>query len=60
MNKVSKYFEYAYLAIAVVFIIEGISKFSEEREKAYLSFVFSAFAIFMYFFKRKFRQKRSK
>lgn len=58
MHTFSKYFEFAYLIIGVIFIIEGITKFSEEREKAYLTLGFGVLAIFMFFFKRRFRKRR--
>ncbi|HHC79076.1 MAG TPA: hypothetical protein ENK46_04280 [Flavobacteriia bacterium] len=57
MIKFWKFFEYAYLVIAIVFIIEGIVRFNTEREKAYLFFGLSVLAIFMYFFKKRFRKK---
>ena len=52
-----KFFEYAYLIIAIVFIVEGVLKWNSERDKAYFFFGFSILAIFMYFFKKKFRKK---
>lgn len=58
MHTFSKYFEFAYLIIGVIFIVDGIMKLSEEKEKAFLSLVFGVAAIFMFFFKRRFRQKR--
>ena len=58
MHTFSKYFEFAYLIIGVIFILEGVMKLSEEKEKAYLSLGFGVLAIFMFFFKRRFRQKR--
>jgi hypothetical protein len=58
MHTFSKYFEFAYLIIGIIFIVEGVMKLSEEKEKAYLSLGFGVLAIFMFFFKRRFRQKR--
>jgi hypothetical protein len=58
MHKFSKYFEFAYLIIGVVFIIDGIIKLTEESEKAFMVLVFGVAAIFMFFFKRRFRKKR--
>lgn len=57
MNKISKIFEYGYLVIAIVFIVETVLRWNEEREKAYLMLLFAVVAIFMYFFRRKFRNK---
>ncbi|MDG2280977.1 MAG: hypothetical protein P8L42_10150 [Flavicella sp.] len=59
MNTFGKYLELAYAIIGVIFIGEGIVSWSEDREKAYLSIAFGVLAIFMFFFKRNFRKKRS-
>lgn len=58
MHKFSKYFEFAYLVLGAVFIVEGILKLSKDSEKAYFSIGFGLLAIFMFFFKRRFRKKR--
>lgn len=60
MQKVWKIFEYGYLIIAVIFIVEAILKWSESREKAYLMLLFSGIAIFIYFFRKRFRKKIEK
>ncbi len=57
MMKFWKFFEYAYLIIAAVFIVEGVLRWNTEREKAYLMLGFSLMAVFMYFFKKRFRKK---
>ncbi len=57
MNRIQKIFEYGYLVIAVVFMVETVLKWNEEREKAYLMLLFSVVALGMYFFKRRFRNK---
>jgi membrane protein implicated in regulation of membrane protease activity len=57
MIKAFKFFEYAYLIIAIIFIVEGILRWNINREKAYLFLGFSILAIFMYFFKKRFRKK---
>ena len=57
MTKISKFFEYGYLIIAIIFIVEGIFRWNTDREKAYLFIGFSVLAIFMYFFKKRFRKK---
>jgi len=57
MQKLHKIFEYAYLLIAIVFIVEGVLRWNSEREKAYFFFGFSILAVFMYFFKKRFRKK---
>jgi len=57
MTKIFKFFEYAYLIIAIIFIVEGMLRWNTNREKAYLFLGFSILAIFMYFFKKRFRKK---
>ena len=57
MIKFWKFFEYGYLLIAIVFVVEGVIRWNTDRERAYLFLVFSAVAIFMYFFKKRFRKK---
>lgn len=59
MNTFAKYIEFAYLIIGLVFIAEGAIGFTQGPEKAYLSLAFGALAIFMFFFKRRFRKRRS-
>ena len=59
MHKFSTYFEYAYLVIGVVFFVEGVLKWTEEPEKAYLSLGFGVLSFFMFFLKLRFRKKRS-
>lgn len=58
MNKTWKIFEYGYLVIAIVFIVETVLHWNIDREKkAYLMLLFAVVAIFMYFFKRRFRKR---
>ena len=60
MQKVWKIFEYGYLIIAIVFIVETVLNWNDNREKAYLLLGFSVVAIFMYFFRKKFRKRIEK
>lgn len=57
MQKLGKIFEYGYLIIAIVFIVETVLKWNTEREKAYMLLGFSVLAVAMYFFRRKFRNR---
>jgi len=57
MVKYYKFFEIAYLVIAIVFLVETILNWNGERQKAYIFLAFSALAVFMYFFRKKFRKK---
>jgi len=58
--KFFKYFEYAYLFIAAFFLFETVRIWNTERSRAYLFIFFVVIAIFMFFFKRRFRQKLEK
>lgn len=57
MNKVFKYFEYAYLVFAVVFLATGIMEFNVDPSRSYMLLFFAAIAVGMFFFKRHFRRK---
>jgi len=59
MNTFGKFLEIAYIIIGLIFIGDGISNWIQDREKAYLSIGFGILAVFMFFFKRNFRKKRS-
>ena len=60
MAKYFKFFEIAYLIIAIVFIIETVLRWNTEPNKAYIFLAFALLAIFMYFFRKKFRKKFEK
>lgn len=57
MSKFFKYFEYAYLIFAAVFIITGFIELSKNANQAYMLFGMAAVAVFMFFFKRRFRRR---
>ncbi|MGB5980809.1 MAG: hypothetical protein WBG46_01570 [Nonlabens sp.] len=57
MSKFFKYFEYAYIAFAVIFFITGIIDFSETPNRSYMLFAMGVVAVFMFFFKRRFRRR---
>ena len=52
-----KIFEIGYLVIAIVFLVEAYLNWGDENQKHFVYLIFSALAIFMYFFRRKFRKK---
>jgi hypothetical protein len=52
-----KYTQYVYIAFAVYFIYDGITKINEGNDTATLSFLIAGMAIFMFFFRRKFVKK---
>jgi len=57
MSKFFKYFEYAYLLFAAFFIFEAVRIWNDQRERSYIFLFFVAIAIFMFFFKRRFRRR---
>ena len=57
MQKIWKIFEYGYLIIAVVFLVETVLKWNTDRERAYMLLLFGIAAIGLYFFRKKFRKK---
>jgi positive regulator of sigma E activity len=57
MAKYFKFFEIAYLIIAIVFIVETILRWNSDRNKAYIFMAFAVMAVFMYFFRKKYRKK---
>ncbi|WP_298368172.1 hypothetical protein [uncultured Lutibacter sp.] len=57
MKNISKIFEYGYLIIAVVFLVETVLNWNTDRSRSYLLLVFAILAIFMYFFKKRFRAR---
>lgn len=57
MMKLSKFFEFAYLAAAAFFLYEAFIVWDTQRERAYLFLFFVVLAIFMFFFRRHFRHK---
>lgn len=57
MMKWSKFFEIAYLAAAIFFLIEAVRNWNTDRNAAYLYIVFVVVGVFMFFFRRHFRHK---
>ena len=57
MKKIAVIFEIGYLIVAVVFLVETFLNWNPNRPKAYLFLGFSVLAIFMYFFRKRFRKK---
>ncbi len=59
-NKIYRLFEYAYLGMAVFSIYLVTDNWTTNRNRAYLFAFFTLVAIFMYFFKKKFRKNMEK
>ena len=57
MLKALKIFQYAYIIFAVMFTWDAISNWSIDRSRSYISLLFAALAIFMFFFRKRFRKK---
>lgn len=55
--KLFKFFQYAYLFFAVIFIYDAISKYMETGQVEYTSLLLAAAAIFMFFFRKRFNKK---
>jgi len=60
MTKIWKFFQYGYLIVAIICLIEGVFRFSEDQEKAYMFLGASIFITLVFFFKRYFRKKVEK
>jgi len=56
-SKIYRLFEYAYLAMAAFSIYIVITNWTDNRDRAYIFALFTVVAIFMFFFKKKFRKK---
>lgn len=52
-----KYTQYIYLLAGLFFAYDGFSKLNSGTDLPYLSFILSAAAIGMFFFRRKFAKK---
>ncbi|SHG63699.1 hypothetical protein [Winogradskyella jejuensis] len=57
MIKALKIFQYAYIIFAVLFAWDAISNWSLDRSRSYISLLFAALAVFMFFFRKRFRKK---
>jgi len=55
--KILQLFQYAYLIFAVLFFYDAISNWNVEGKSPYLSLALGALAIFMFFFRKKFRKR---
>lgn len=52
-----KYTPYAYLLAAAFFIFDGYSKYMENDNSFWISLLFSALAIFVFFFRQRYAKK---
>ena len=57
MNTIWKYLQYGYLVVGLIFFVEAILAFNEDKERSIFMFCFAIFITLIFFFKRKFRKK---
>ncbi|WP_366663752.1 hypothetical protein [Winogradskyella sp.] len=57
MIKALKIFQYAYIIFAILFAWDAISNWSTDRNRSYMSLLFASLAVFMFFFRKRFRKK---
>lgn len=55
--KLLQLLQYAYLIFAVLFLYDTINKWNTDRNGAYISLLFVVLAVFMFFFRKKFRKR---
>ncbi|OBX22457.1 MULTISPECIES: hypothetical protein [Bizionia] len=55
--KIFKFFQYAYLIFAILFIYVAAQKYMENEVIDYASILLAAAAIFMFFFRKKFNKR---
>ena len=60
MNAIWKYLQYGYLIVGIIFLVEGILAFNENRQRAIFMFCFAIFITLIFLFKRNFRKKIQK
>ena len=57
MARYFRFFEIAYLIISIVFFWETYVNWQIDRQRAYLFLAFAVLAVFMFFFRRKYRKR---
>ena len=55
--KLLKFMQYAYLVFFALFLYDGLSNWGVDQSRAYMSLLFSGLALFMFFFRKKFRKR---
>ncbi|WP_274475191.1 hypothetical protein [Mangrovimonas aestuarii] len=55
-----KFFQYAYIVFAALFTWDAISNWNDQRNRAYMSLLLAATAVFMFFFRKKFNKRFDK
>lgn len=57
MNRIWKFFQYGYLMVAFICLVETVVNWNTNRGRAYFFLGFAIFIILVFFFKRHFRKK---
>ncbi len=57
MHKFSKIITWAYLLVGIVFVVEIFLNWNVDRQKSLVSGLMAILAFFMFFFKRRFKNK---
>ncbi|MEZ4797949.1 MAG: hypothetical protein R2785_12365 [Flavobacteriaceae bacterium] len=55
--KLLQFLQYAYLFFVVLFLYDAISNWNIDRNRSYMSLFFAAIAVFMFFFRKKYRKR---
>lgn len=55
--KLLQFLQYAYLFFVVLFLYDAIANWHTDRNGSYMSLLFAALAIFMFFFRKKYRKR---
>ncbi len=52
-----RFFQYAYLIFAVLFLYDGFSNLNDGSNRSWISFALAALAVFMFFFRKRYRER---
>lgn len=55
--KIFKFFQYAYLFFAALFMYVAVQKYMESEVIDYISLLLAATAVFMFFFRKRFNKR---
>ena len=55
--KILSLLQYLYLGFAALFLVDMSTKWNSDRNAAYLSLFFAVLAVFMFFFRKKFKKR---
>ena len=55
--KILSILQYLYLGFAALFLFDAVDKWSSDRNASYISLFFSALAVAMFFFRKKFKKR---